>query len=68
MEENYDTRLKNLTNEVNKVSDDKSLSSVFTRKINNIYIYSLAIPVIITIILVVLKPSFIRKLFARVLL
>lgn len=59
MEENYDTRLKNLTNEVNKVSDEKSLSSVFTRKINNIYIYSLAIPVIITIILILLKPSFI---------
>lgn len=59
MDENYDIRLKNLTNEVNKVSDEKSLSSVFTRKINNIYIYTLVIPVIITIILVLLKPSFI---------
>ena len=59
MDENYDTRLKNLTNEVNKISDEKSLSSVFTRKINNIYIYTLVIPIIITIILILLKPSFI---------
>lgn len=59
MDENYDIRLKNLTREVNKVSDEKSLSYVFKQKINNIYIYTLAIPVIIIIILIVSKPSFI---------
>ena len=59
MEENYDIRLKNLTQEVNKVSDEKNISSLFTKKINNIYIYTLAIPIIIIIILAILKPSFI---------
>ena len=59
MEENYDIRLKNLTQEVNKVSDEKNLSFVFAKKINNIYIYTLIIPVIITIIIIFIKPSFI---------
>ena len=39
MEENYDIRLKNLTQEVNKVSDEKNISSLFTKKINNIEIF-----------------------------
>lgn len=62
MEENYDARLQNLTSEVDKVSTEKKISFSFMGKtMNNMYIYSFLIPVMITILLMVFKPSFILQ-------
>ena len=59
MDENYDTRLRNLTQKVNKLTNDKTLSYNFLyKKVNNIYIYSFLVPIFITILLIIIKPAF----------
>jgi len=57
--ENYNDRLIYLTNEVNKVTynkDDKSSS----KNINYTYIIMISLPIIIAIILIILKPDFVK--------
>ena len=60
MNENYDIKLENLTQKVNKITNDKTYFSpnLFYRKINNVYIYSFIIPIFLTFLLAIIKPGF----------
>jgi hypothetical protein len=67
MDENYDTRLNELTRQVNSITNNNvNNSNTFFSNISNsiksnyLYIY-VGIPIIIFIILIILKPKFIMK-------
>jgi len=57
--ENYNDRLIYLTNEVNKVTYNKDDKSSF-KNINYTYIIMISLPIIIAIILIILKPDFVK--------
>lgn len=61
-QQNYDKQIEDLTTRVNNITDTQTKISFFS-KIKNInkYVYMIGIPVIITIILLLIKPKFLTK-------
>ncbi len=60
--ENYDKHIEDLTNRVNNITETQNKTNFFTKLKNiNKYVYMAVIPVIITIILILIKPKFLTK-------
>jgi hypothetical protein len=60
--ENYDKHIEDLTNRVNSITETQTKTSFFTKLKNiNKYVYMAVAPVIITIILILIKPKFLTK-------
>ena len=60
--DNYDKHIEDLTIRVNNITDNQNKISFFSKLKNiNKYVYMSVIPVIITIIIILIKPKFLTK-------